>query len=220
MTVQGIYDLMTKTFGVHESNQRFDIHFYRAINNAQQAIAQKRKWGFLLSEGTITTTENERSAPMPDDFGKLVCGSGKFRISSPSSSSGGSIEFITAGRYMQNDFDSDATGTPSKMWIVGSNAYFTPIPDAVYVINMFYYSNPEEIINSDSDIAIPDRYAELFETLISKYLSRLGYSSITELQIDEQTVRSLFYQAIIDDDSRYGGSGMNLPPREYDRNIF
>ena len=71
MTVQGIYDLMTKTFGVHESNQRFDIHFYRAINNAQQAIAQKRKWGFLLSVGTITTTENERSAPMPDDFG--VC---------------------------------------------------------------------------------------------------------------------------------------------------
>ena len=219
MDVQSIYDLMTKTFGVHESNQRFDLHFYRALNNAQQEIYQKRKWGFLLKAGTLTTSASTRTADLPDTFGKFDNGYGKIKITSPSGSAGGNLSFYDAGRYLQDKFDDDEEGTPTIAYIIDDTAYLSPIPDAIYIISFFYYAEPAQITGSDGTIIVPDRYGELLETIISRYLNRLGYSSIADFQIDDKTVSSLFYQAAQDDLARYGTKGMNLPPSAYTRNV-
>jgi hypothetical protein len=220
MTVNELFQSACRTFGVEESNARFQGDFYAGVTAAQNGIANRRHWGFLVAQGTVTTAADTRTATMPTDFGRFAIDdhgtdSGQVRITAPAGSAGGTIKVIKQSEYLKQSYDGDDTGTPENMWLIGDTAYFSPIPDDEYTIEFLYYKRPTKITNNNGTIVVPDRYAELIEAMIFRFLKKRGYSPIQELQIEDADVKRLLGESILDDIARYGGPTFNLQPSEF-----
>jgi hypothetical protein len=220
MIVQELFDLATSTFGVEQGNRRFNTDFYRSLNTAETSIANKRGWGFLLAKDSVTTTASTRNVSLPSDFGRFAIDSfgddtGQLRITGDD---GGTVKVSRASDYIRNDYDEDEEGTPETAYIIGTDIYFSPIPDDAYTVEFFYYKQPEKLTESSDTINIPDRYSELLENMVYRNLQTKGYSSVTELKITDEMVRRLLYEAIKDDIALYGGATFNLASNEYTRN--
>lgn len=217
MSVTTIFQSACYKFSQSPDNQRFVDDFYNAINDAQNDIANTRRWGFLRTTGTLTTTASTRAVALPGDFAKFYDGPGNIR-NTTSGYSGNTIELMTFEDWNNSQWeDGTDTGEPTYCYVLGSSLYVSPVPDSAYTISIIYYKKPTEIADSSTTITIPDQYSELLKKMIWRRLQDAGYSSMTEIQISDTDIQRLLGRAAQDDIARYGGFTMNLNSTTYKR---
>ncbi len=216
MSVQSLYQSACYKFGTDPSNQRFQDDFYSAVNNAQNDFAISRSWGFLRTSANLTATHATRATALPSNFGKMYDVPNALVITSPTASSGNTIELMTYEQWAMDDWEDGTTeGEPSMAYILGSSIYWSAVPDATYVVSMTYYKIPTSISDSSTTITIPDVYGEVLQKMIYRRLQDAGYGSVQELQISDADISALMGKAARDDVRRYGGLTFNLNSSSY-----
>jgi len=217
-TVQNILTSAQLKFGIDPSNIRFQSDFYDAINDSQDDIANRRRWGFLRTTSDLSATQTSRTVALPDSFGKPYDARGAIRITSPAANLGDTVQLMTLDEWT-NDFyeDGSTEGTPQYAYILGSSLYLSPIPDAAYTIALIFYKRPTSIADTSTAITVSSSYTELLRMMLYKRLQLAGWSSIQEIQIADSEVERLINSAARDDISKFGGFSMNLPSSTYKR---
>ena len=218
MTVQTLWQSAQFAFGQSPDNTRFSDDFYSAVNNSQEEFANSRKWGFLRTSGSLTTTDGTREVSLPDNFGSFYNVRGSVVITSPSANSGDVVQIMTLDEWMNDNWeDGSSEGTPGYMYVEGDNANFSPVPDAEYVVSIKYYKRPADIGNTSDTLTIPDKYSEALKKMVWLRLQEDGYSAVQELQITEDRVQKLIGKAALDDIAKYGSFNFNLNSTTYKR---
>jgi hypothetical protein len=208
------------TFNQQNNNTRFNHDFMLALNEAQQEFANSRKWGCLRKANTATTVADTETVSLWIDFGSFYNVRGAHRITSPAANANTAIEIINPDQQYAREYTGTDTGTPARAWAMGSLLYFSPIPDAAYVISFVYYKRPAEITQTSGDIDdIPSRYHELLRRMTFMRLQESGYTSDRELTINDAVIRRSMGQAIKDDIATYGGPTMSLYDDSYTMKI-
>ncbi len=221
MSVTSLYQSACYKFGTDPSNQRFSDDFYSALNNAQNDFAISRSWGFLRTSANLTAAHASRTTALPANFGKFYDVPNALVITSPAASSGDTIELMTLEQWQMDDWEDGTTeGTPSMAYVLGSSIYWSPVPDAAYVVAALYYKIPTTIADSSTAITIPDVYGEVLQKMIYRRLQDAGYSSVQELQISDADIAALMGKAARDDARKYGGMTMNLSSSTYTRSTI
>jgi len=216
MSVQSLFTSAMYKFGQSPDNQRFSDDFLSAINDAQNEIANRRRWGFLKTSSTVTATISTRTVSLPAAFGKPYDHRGALRITSPAANLGDTIELIPMDSWYNDNYeDGSTTGTPSMAYIMGDLLYLSPIPDAAYVIAMIYYKRPTAIADTSTAITIPAAYELLLKKCVYRSLQDNGYSSITELQVSDNDIEKIINSCARDDIAKYGGATFNLNSSTY-----
>jgi len=218
MSVQSLYQSACYKFGISPDNLRFTDDYYSALNNAQNDFAISRSWGFLRTSANLTATHASRTTALPSNFGKMYDVPNALVITSPTASSGNTIELMTYEQWAMDDWEDGTTeGEPSMAYILGDSIYWSAVPDANYTVNITYYKIPTTIADSSSSITIPDVYGEVLQKMIYRRLQDAGYSSVQELQISDSDIAALMGKAARDDVRRYGGMTFNLSSDTYTR---
>jgi len=218
MTVQTLQQAALYAFGQSPDNARFSDDLYSAINSAQEEFVNSRKWGFLRTSGSLTTTDGTRTVALPSNFGSFYDVRGSTVITSPSANSGGVVQIMTLDEWMNDNWeDGSSEGTPSYVYVLGDNANFSPIPDAEYVVSIKYYKRPGNIGNTSDTLTIPNKYSEVLKKMVWLRLIEDGYSSVQELEITEDRVQKLLAKAASDDVAKYGSFNFNLNSKDYKR---
>jgi hypothetical protein len=215
MTVQELFQSALYKFGQDPGNIRFTDDFYSAINDAQNDIANNRRWGFLRSTDDLTTTADTRHVALPSDFSKPYEGRGNIRNTTED---GSVIELMTYEDWQNSYYeDGSDTGEPAYCYIQGDNIYFSPVPDDEYTISIIYYKTPTKIEDTNTSITVPDKYSELLKKMIWRRLQDAGYSAMQEIQISDTDINRLMVKCAQDDIAKYGGLNLNLNSTTYNR---
>ena len=217
MSVTTILASAQYRFGQDPSNSRFNDDFYNAINDAQNDIANTRRWGFLRTTATLTAVHAVRTVALPSDFAKFYSGAGNIR-NTTSGHTGDIIELMSFEDWNNSHWEDGSTeGEPTYCYVQGTSLYLSPIPDAAYTFSIIYYKKPAEIVDSSAAITIPDQYSELLKTMVFRRLQVAGYSAVLEMQISDADIQKLMSKAAGSDIAEYGGLSMNLNGNEYTR---
>lgn len=218
MSVTSLLTSAQYRFGQGPENIRFQDDFYSSLNNSQNDFAISRSWGFLRTSANLTAAHATRATALPSNFGKMYDVPNALVITSPSANSGELVELMPMEQW-QSDYWDDGTeeGTPTYAYILGSSIYWSPVPDAAYVVAALYYKIPTTIADSSSTITIPDVYGEVLQKMIYRRLQDAGYSSVQELQISDADIAALMGKAARDDCRKYGSMTFNLSSSTYTR---
>ena len=221
MSVTSILQSAQYRFGQGPENIRFQDDFYSALNNAQNDFAISRSWGFLRTSANLTAAHATRATALPTGFGKMYDVPNSLVITSPTASSGNTIELMTYEQWTMDNWEDGTTeGEPSMAYILGNSIYWSPVPDTAYVVSAMYYKIPTTIEDSSTAITIPDVYSEVLQKMIYRRLRDAGYSSVQELQISDSDIAILMGKAARDDCRKYGGLTMNLSSSTYTRSTI
>ena len=207
------------TFNQSPDNERFNHDFLMSLNEGLNEFANLRKWGCLRTKANVVTVEDTETASLPSNFGTPYNIRGAHRITSPAGSADEIITIVSPDQQYSRHYTTE-TGTPERAWIMGTNLYFSPIPDAAYTISFQYYKRPAAITSNSGDISDPPaRYHELIKVLTFRRLQVLGYTADREIAISDTERNRLYAMMIKDDVATYGGMTVALYDDSYTNEV-
>lgn len=122
------------------------------LNQAYFEVAGTFKWDWTQSIGTVNTVVGLGTSPIPSNlafFGRLGTTDGQRPP-----------EFMDAMDFREylptKDYYGNYQGRPKYFSIFAGNMNWTPIPDAIYSYNLYYWRAPSELVNTSDVSLIPD----------------------------------------------------------------
>lgn len=128
------------------------VRWREHLNVAYLEFLAQSEFNLELDHATVSFAAGARSAAMPV---------GVFRVLSLKGvTDNAALGPIGGWKQIAKQFDLDARGTPSYYKVIGNNLHLFPLPDSGYEVEIFFYGQPEKLVELDDEPILPERYHE------------------------------------------------------------